>query len=248
MLAALAVASAACADVVEDARDAIDGDQQNGAGNGGVALDDRGSLGALGPALLTRSTRRAVVEIDTTGRDMTGRARNALAAALQDHGRKRDVSFTGSADVEARDTYTDDDLRRLSEQHRSVSSQNRRVTIHVLVLEGRHENGDALGVAFDASSFAIFPDRIGSGVLSGLSYDRFEEAVVVHELGHLFGLVNITGEGGFHEDPERPGHSENRDSVMFWAVEDVSVGNVFRGGPPTEFDSADEREMRRIRG
>lgn len=34
---------------------------------------------------------------------------------------------------------------------------------------------------------------------------------------------------------------------MFWAVEDVSVRNVFSGGPPTEFDGADEEEMARIR-
>jgi hypothetical protein len=34
---------------------------------------------------------------------------------------------------------------------------------------------------------------------------------------------------------------------MFWAVEDVSIANLFRGGPPTTFDGDDRREMELIR-
>ena len=66
---------------------------------------------------------------------------------------------------------------------------------------------------------------------SGALYPAYETSVVVHELGHLFGLVNLTGKGAFHEDPEHRGHSSSADSVMYWATEDISVGNVFRGGP-----------------
>lgn len=70
---------------------------------------------------------------------------------------------------------------------------------------------------------------------------------MVHELGHLFGLVNLTGEGAFHEDPDHEGHSRNTSSVMHWAVESTVVGDVFEGGPPRDFDTDDEQEMQAIR-
>ncbi len=67
------------------------------------------------------------------------------------------------------------------------------------------------------------------------------------ELGHLFGLVNLTGLGGFHEDENSPGHAASEDSVMHWAVESFSFIELFGGGPPSEFNEADREEMRLIR-
>lgn len=254
LLAAVLLTSA-CAAVTE--QDGTGDRPDNGAADGGgsdgdgvvdAGFDDHGAVGSLGDALLSASVPNVIVEIDSTpDEQLTDAARTGLSGALADHGGKA-VSFTGGSDVAPQQEYSAGDLRRIARANRSESSSGDTLTAHVLVLSGRFENESALGVAFDASSFAIFPDRIRAGVVASLNYDRFEQAVVVHELGHLFGLVNLTGEGGFHEDADNPGHSENRDSVMFWAVEDVSIGNVFRGGPPTTFDADDRREMDRIRG
>ena len=50
-----------------------------------------------------------------------------------------------------------------------------------------------------------------------------------------------------HEDLNNPHHSNNRESVMYWAVEDISVANILRGGPPYEFDSDDQHDIEKIR-
>lgn len=199
-------------------------------------------------ALLSPSIAAAIVEVDTTdGVELTSRARRALVDALRAHGGKRTVTAGGAGTVPAADVYTVADLRRLAAAHRSTRSDGNRVSVYVLVLEGEFVDDAVTGVAFEASSFAIFPDTLGGGLLSAASYPQFEESVAVHELGHLFGLVDLTGHGAFHEDPEHPGHSASRASVMYWAVEDVSIANLFRGGPPSDFDADDRREMDLIR-
>jgi hypothetical protein len=212
-----------------------------------LPAEDDDAVAALAAWLLSADVSAAVIEVDTTGPSLTGRARDALSAALAQHGNK-DITLAPEGNAPRKDVYTTSDLRRISGATRETFSSTDRMSVHVLVLDGRYEDDDAIGVAFEATSFAIFPDRIRSGVLSSVNYDRFEEAVVVHELGHLLGLVNLTSDGAFHEDPEHPGHSRNSESAMYWAVEDISVGNVFRGGPPTTFDADDVEEMSRIRG
>lgn len=247
LLAAL-LAAASCTNLSPEPGSEDGGNGRAGGATPRLRLDDHGAVGSLGPALLGRAVPRAAVEIDATdGASMTDPARGALAAALKDFGGKA-VTFQGSDTVPSRDVYSNADLRRLEGAHRSTRSSASAASIYVLVLSGRHTDESALGVSFEASSFAIFPDQIASGLLPTLTYDTFEEAVVLHELGHLFGLVNLAGKGKFHEDPDHEGHSRNRDSVMYWAVEDVSIGNVFRGGPPRDFDGDDRTEMDRIRG
>lgn len=219
-------------------------------GGEGPAIEDRGRLGAMGRALLSAQVPEAVIEIDTTPGDaLTGQARDALRSRLAEHGMKQSVGLGASSTVPAQAVYTTDQLRALMESHRAAYSTSSRVAVYVMVLSGRYEDDGVLGVTFNASSFAVFPEQIGGGLL-GLNYANFEEAVVVHELGHLFGLVNLTGKGAFHEDPnpDHKSHSANDQSVMFWAVESSLVENIFEGGPPRTFDADDETEMAAIRG
>lgn len=219
----------------------------DGGDEGAAALDDHGALGSLGPELLDPAISRAELEIDTSeGVELDGSARDALVERLGTHGGKS-VEFVGDDTLPARDTWSNDQLRSVGREHRATSSTTGSVAVHVLAVSGEHENGSALGVALDASTFAVFPDAMRGGLLGGLSGDDVEVSVAVHELGHLFGLVDLTGEGGFHEDPEHPNHSQSQDSVMYWAIETDAIGQVFDGPPPSTFNQADQQEMERIR-
>lgn len=224
------------------------GGEEPSSGDGhGLVVDDRAEVGAMGPALLRADVAEAVIEIDSTADEaMTDQARAALADRLREHGNKGSVGFAEGSTVPGQDVYSTERLRAMTESHRAVWSNESRVSVYVSVLSGRHENDGVVGIAFDAGAFAIFPDQLHGGLL-GLNYSNFEEAVVVHELGHLFGLVDLTGHGAFHEDPEHPGHSSNDESVMHWAVESTVVEDVFEGGPPREFDEDDRTEMQNIR-
>lgn len=229
------------------------GSEGGGDGAGGgpapstLNVNDRSGVGAMGPAFLLAAVPEVVIEIDaTSGEVLTNQARTKLQQRVQENGEKASVGFVQGSAIPAQDVYSTADLRALMEAHRSAWSTAERASVYVMVLPGRHENDGVVAIAFNASAFAIFPDHLAGGLL-GLNYANFEEAAVIHELGHIYGLVNLTGHGAFHEDPEHPGHSESRDSVMYWAVESALVEDVFTGGPPRNFDDADRREMEAIR-
>ena len=74
-----------------------------------------------------------------------------------------------------------------------------------------------------------------------------EDAVSTHELGHVLGLVDLARDTG-RDDPEHPGHSSSRGSVMFWAVESDLVSQVFGGPPSRQYDAADKSDLAALRG
>ncbi|MDG6221451.1 MAG: hypothetical protein QCI38_08410, partial [Candidatus Thermoplasmatota archaeon] len=122
-------------------------------------------------------------------------------------------------------------------------------SIYVLCLNGQYEGSSSvLGVAYNNTSFAIMEENvkaIGIPMIlrrAGLTVEDFETSVAIHEMGHLWGLVNLnyTSERD-HEDPDHPHHCKHDDCVMYWALETspssyiqnyLSTGNV---KPPTTF-------------
>lgn len=121
------------------------------------------------------------------------------------------------------------------------------VTIRLAFLAGRFADDErALGVAVNATTAAVFTEQTHAA--AGLLGDpaRVELAVATHELGHLLGLVDLVLHTG-REDPDHPGHSPNRGSVMYWAVERDLVGTLLGAGPATTFDDADRAELAAIR-
>lgn len=141
-------------------------------------------------------------------------------------------------------SWTADELRGLADG--AAQSVDRAVLTLLFVRGGFAENERAVGVAVRSDVAAVFAERVGEA--AGMLGDRavVEEAVAVHEVGHLLGLVDLVLDTG-RADPEHPGHSPNRGSVMYYAVESTLLGSVLSGGPPREFDRADLDDLARIR-
>lgn len=151
-----------------------------------------------------------------------------------------------------------EEIRSLEDRHRDLRKEGSNAVLYVLYLDGEFEGGSGVvGLAYSASSFAIFKERIqelsrDQPPLVGVTARDVERSVVVHELGHLLGLVD----NGIpmctpHEDPDHEHHSDNNDSVMFWAVERNPFSNFvqrFDTTPPTQFDSDDICDMRQAGG
>lgn len=146
-------------------------------------------------------------------------------------------------------TWTTDGLRELAAEHRSVRTDRDGAAMVVLAVSGDYEESGTLGVAVSATELVLFPEEIGdlvTGVLGGRT--PIERAVLLHEAGHLLCLVNIGYESERdHEDPEHPNHSRHRDSVMYWAIPNDAVTQVFSGSPPDRFHADDLADLAALR-
>lgn len=207
---------------------------------------------------LSVSHPKMIVEIDSqTGEGPRTDAVNLLKQRIGERLNKpggvvfeqRDIS------IQAQASWTASELRALERDHRDHDTSVGTAVMYILYVGGGYEkdspDGKVLGVAYSPSSIAIFKDNVDStrplGPIPIFSSGDVEKAVLVHEFGHLLGLVNL----GLpmqtpHEDTsdEHRGHSNNQGSVMYWAVESDYLSRIFNGPPPTQFDSNDIADMR----
>jgi hypothetical protein len=128
-----------------------------------------------------------------------------------------------------------------------VESGREQVVLRLLFLNGTFEGkGGVLGVAVAGDVAAVFSERIDAAAGVLVSPAIVEDAVTLHEVGHLLALVDLLVGSG-RGDPEHPGHSRNRRSVMYWQVESSLVTQLLDGGIPRDFDDDDRAELAQIR-
>lgn len=92
-------------------------------------------------------------------------------------------------------------------------------------VEDGEKSGVVLGYAYGGGYLVILPDAIaatcrgGFGALTRKACEVIEAMVLVHELGHLFGLV---GNGApmveHHRDDTHGSHDRSENCVMYWAI------------------------------
>ena len=216
-------------------------------------VNDFGSVGSLNHQYLQASPfSKLILEIDyanSTPPDQN--AVDTFVSTIKQYVNKPgDIIQAGNNSFTSqKETYTSSDLLDLAQKHRTNYSAGDTVTLYILFINGSFaQNGNALGVALNSSMFVIFKDKINQATTALVFASEIEQAVLNHELGHLLGLVNINYKSGLdHEDANNLYHSNNKESVMFWAVEDISVANLLRGGPPYQFDSADKYDLEKVK-
>ncbi len=201
-----------------------------------------------------RDYDRLVVEIDyVAGKAPPQSAINLLKTRLGEC-----LDKPGGIDIRLDDQipgggspYTAEELVALRDQWKDAKHGDGQASAWMVYLDGRYSKSDSvLGVALAGDTIAIFSDRVSAASNILVSTNKIHEAVIVHEFGHLLGLVDngipmVTN----HEDSQNQGHSNNDDSVMYWAVETFDiVGLIQNGGIPTRFDSADKADLRNAGG
>ena len=142
--------------------------------------------------------------------------------------------------------WSSDDVRDARWKHGGNAMGSDTLHWYFLFPAGTYTDESVLGVAVDASTIAIFKDSVdeAEGFFGRPSSEEVERAVTVHEAGHLLGLVNLVYQSPIpHEDPNHPGHSNNEDSVMYWAIESNDVGNFISGDLPDQFDNDDKSDL-----
>jgi hypothetical protein len=144
-------------------------------------------------------------------------------------------------------SWTSSSIAQAADRAAEQGQGGTQVVLRLLFVHGSFEGDDSvLGVAVRGDVAAVFIDQVAAA--SGLfgSSAVVEDAVTMHESGHLLGLVDLALDTG-RDDPQHPGHSANKGSVMYWAVESDLIGQVLGGGVPTDYDAQDRADLARIR-
>lgn len=198
-----------------------------------------------------RPNQAALDVLKSTLRDVTGKS-------------SIDVQLDASIPSESGKKYTFTEIERLEDAHRDHHTSGDTAVLYVLYVAGGSsedtDDGVVLGAAYRGTSIVMFKGNVrassGSGPLSGKPpEDVVERAVLVHEFGHAAGLVNLgTKMVRAHEDASHKGHSSNKQSVMYWAVESSAglallcqLGLGSDCGVPYQFDADDKADLRTLR-
>lgn len=239
------------------------------AGCNGI-VPDRGPGSAAKALVDPGEHARLVVEIDhPAGAAPNAEAKSLLVDTLVEvTGRDRSrIELVEEAEIPSEPSrkYSADELRQIEAEHRDRRTGGDVAVLYVLYVAGGSDadDGDSrvLGVAYGGTSLAMMKgnirDATRSRVVGGISVPTVEErcierAVLVHEFGHVAGLVNLgTDMVRPHEDPNSRGHSANKESVMYYAVENtLDLFAFFTGGCsdiPYRFDADDKADLRALR-
>ena len=140
--------------------------------------------------------------------------------------------------------WSEPQLESLADRSTKVAQGGGRFVLRLVFVRGQNARGaDILAVSFRGDTFAAFPDQYSSAGQQVIT------TVTVHEVGHLLGLVDLYLERGRADpsnDPAGGGHSTNRSSVMYYAVDPSVLGTIF-GSASDRFDAQDERDLAAIR-
>ena len=140
--------------------------------------------------------------------------------------------------------WTERELASLVDRSAKVAQGGGRFVLRLVFVRGQNaRSADILAVSFRGDTFAAFPDRYSS------AGQQIITSVTVHEIGHLLGLVDLYLDRDRDDtsvDPAGGGHSTNRGSVMYFAVDPSFLGALF-GSASDRFDAEDERDLAAIR-
>lgn len=163
--------------------------------------------------------------------------------------------------------WTADDLVALEKQTRSTEHAAPTAVLHVLYPAGRFERDGVAGVTIGGpilgpavvflDTLREYPVPLDAGPLGPApplplpdeSVSIIERSTLLHEAGHAIGLVNNGLEMVCpHEDAEHDGHSNNPDSIMYWAVDSLEGVRKMLLGDGQVPDKLDTNDLRDIQG
>jgi hypothetical protein len=213
--------------------------------------EDASQVGGLCRSILRPAPRpNIVIEVDVASSRTPTDANLANLKATVERVTGKPVTLNQRVvQVKKQSSWSTDDLDRVEAEVRQAPALSPgRVAVMLLYLDGAFMTDTALAVSYRGASVAVFPDSLSRAGGPLVAASAVEKAVLVHELGHLMCLIDISFRSPRpREDAQHPHHSTNRNSVMFWAIEDISVNNVLAGGPPSTFDSDDEADLADLR-
>jgi hypothetical protein len=219
----------------------------SGAGGAAKQVTVSGPPGSYARPLLRTGDGQAILLdlLAQEGAALRPSAVDHLVAVLKRESGKA-VTTSSTTIPDGPQQWTADDLTATADQRSANKATPDRHVVHVLAVHGTYEQAGVLGIAVRGDVYAVFTDEVGKAGSPLVPAAVIEEAVSTHELGHVLGLVDLvldTNRG----DPDHPGHSKSRGSVMYWAVDSDLVTQVIGGAPATDFDADDRADLAAMR-
>lgn len=161
-----------------------------------------------------------------------------LRAFLWKYLNKKDGIFIETKKIDnAADTVLNRaDVLLLEGQNRTVYNREKELGLYLLYTNGAYINPKILGLAYQNTSAVIFGRLIQnhSGKIGQPDRTKLETTVLLHEMGHLLGLINNGSEMlSDHQDENHHGHCKNKDCLMYYRIgTDDRFGYLIKGKVP----------------
>jgi hypothetical protein len=136
--------------------------------------------------------------------------------------------------------YDINEIAGIESLNRTFYNNGNVLTLFLLFVDGNYATDTAsnftLGTAYRNTSFVMFENTIQNLSNSPLEPNRvtLESTVILHELGHLLGLVNLGSTMQTeHNDEAHDKHCDNENCLMFWKTGNSSmIGEMVGSGIP----------------
>lgn len=131
------------------------------------------------------------------------------------------------------------DIVEIEDANRTKYNNSGILAVHLLYINGNFESDTSssktLGTAYFNTSVVIYEQNIQelSDAINEPNRVDLETTVLLHEFGHLLGLVDLGSPmQNNHLDTDHDKHCDNESCLMFWKVENNGVLQMMNSGIP----------------
>lgn len=197
--------------------------------------------------LADSSFTNLIVEVDyMPGYAPNEEALDSLKAFFQQRLHKNSITIKEPTEIPSgeKDRYSANEIRDLEEEQRSTFTKGDTLAAYFVIVDGRYQEQDLLGIAYYNTSNAFFGpsyEEASSGIGPPSRY-QIEAISFRHEFGHLFGLVAVPNSGTEMQDPHKDeqhgSHCDNDECLMYYASERTNlIANQLSGDAITPLDA-----------
>jgi hypothetical protein len=147
--------------------------------------------------------------------------------------------------------YSINDIEEIEKNNRTQHTNGKTLTAYFFFADGDYAgnsgNSKVLGIAYESSSMVIFQKTVKdhSGGIAEPPVTTLETTVLLHEFGHILGLVNNgTSMQSVHQDEPHGHHCNNQDCLMYYTAETTDILANLTGGNVPSLDAQCIQDLR----
>ncbi|MES2003743.1 MAG: hypothetical protein V4450_04425 [Bacteroidota bacterium] len=132
-------------------------------------------------------------------------------------------------------TVSTQDIVNFEDKNRAVYTDGNMISVYLYFADADYTESGVIGVSFRNTSIAIFEKTIQAktGGINQASRVKVESGTLMHEMGHLLGLVNNgTAMVNPHEDASHKAHCSNSNCLMYYAIQTSGLMNALDNSIP----------------